>query len=178
MLVRAADRLDLSAGVAASAAYGALHMRAAVFAARAANIDDARGHTSHALDVARILPESIYLGTLFGPSTVRIHQITIEVDLGDPDGALRLAAQWCPANDVPAERRSHYFVDVARAWADSGQPDQALSALVEARAIAPEHIRPHPDVDRLLGAGVMMPLRRDPRWRELSRWMRGPATIV
>jgi transcriptional regulator with XRE-family HTH domain len=177
MLVRAADSLDLGAGVAATAAYGSLHMRAAVFAARDANLDEARRHASEALDVARTLPESIYLGTSFGPSTVRIHQITTAVDSGDPDDALRMAAQWRPADDVPAERRSHYFVDVARAWADAGQPDQALSSLVEARAIAPEHIRPHPHVGRLLGTGVMEPLRRDPRWRELNRWVRGPATV-
>jgi hypothetical protein len=178
MLVRAADCLDLGAGVAATAAYGSLHMRAAVFAARDTNLDEAHRHASEALDVARTLPESIYLGTSFGPSTVRIHQITTAVDAGDPDDALRMAAQWRPADDVPAERRSHYFVDVARAWADARQPDQALSSLVKARAIAPEHIRPHPHVGRLLGTGVMEPLRRDPRWRELNRWVRGPATVV
>ncbi|WP_462183651.1 helix-turn-helix domain-containing protein [Frankia sp. AgKG'84/4] len=178
MLVRAADRLDLGAGVAATAAYGSLQMRAAVFAARDANLDEARGHASEALGVARTLPEAIYLGTSFGPSAVRIHQITTAVDAGDPDDALRRAAQWRPGNDVPAERRSHYFVDVARAWADTGQPDQALSSLLDARAIAPEHIRPHPDVGRLLGTGVMEPLRHDLRWRELNRWVRGPATVL
>jgi hypothetical protein len=42
MLVRAADRLDPGTGVTASAAYGSLHMRAAVFAARDANLVDAQ----------------------------------------------------------------------------------------------------------------------------------------
>ncbi|MBL7487882.1 helix-turn-helix transcriptional regulator [Frankia sp. AgB1.9] len=177
MLVRAADRLDPGAGVAACAAYGSLHMRAAVFAARDANLADARLHACEALDIARTVPESVYLGTLFGLSTVRIHQITIAVDSKDPDGALRIAEQWRPGDDVPAERRSHYFVDIARAWADTGKPDQALGSLVEARAIAPEHIRPHPDVGRLLATTVMEPLRRDPRWRELNSWMRGPAKV-
>ncbi|WP_049806870.1 helix-turn-helix domain-containing protein [Pseudofrankia inefficax] len=72
MLVRAADRLDPGAGVTASAAYGSLHMRAAVFAARDANLADAQAHVSEALGLARTVPESVYLGTLFGPSTVRI----------------------------------------------------------------------------------------------------------
>jgi hypothetical protein len=120
----------------------------------------------------------VYRGTLFGTPTVRIHQITVAVDSGNPDGALRLAETWRPTAEVPAERRSHYFIDVARAWADTGAVDEALDTLIVARGIAPEHIRSHPDIGRLLRGQAMEPMRGDRRWLELRRWLgESPPTL-
>ncbi len=96
--------------------------------------------------VACRVPEGIYHGTAFGSASVRIHRVTLAVDLADADAALRFADGWVPPPEIPAERRSHYFVDLGRAHLQAGQYDQTISALRVAREIAPQHIRVHPDV--------------------------------
>jgi hypothetical protein len=86
-------------------------------------------------------------GTAFGAASVRIHDVTLALKLGDPGGALASSAGWVPPATLPAERRSHFYIDLAQAQLDTGRPDNALEALHTARAIAPEHVRAHPRVD-------------------------------
>jgi transcriptional regulator with XRE-family HTH domain len=150
MLEQAAERVLPGSSRDAAAAYGALHMRAAVLAARAGLKDRAYDHASEASEIAKRVPEGIYHGTVFGPSSVRIHEVTLALDVGDPDAALRAAERWAPPADVPAERRSHFYIDLSRAHAQVGSPEPSLAALTEARRIAPEHVRVHPDVRHLL----------------------------
>jgi tetratricopeptide (TPR) repeat protein len=149
LLERAADSLA-PVSTSAAAAYGALHMRAAVTAARAGDRDRARAHLDEADDVARRVPEGIYSGTAFGPASVRIHRVTLAVDLLDIDSALHVASGWTPPASVPAERRSHYFIDSGRAHLAAGRHQQAIDALLKARRAAPQHVREHPDVRRAL----------------------------
>ncbi|RST03350.1 helix-turn-helix domain-containing protein [Streptomyces sp. WAC07149] len=129
-----------------TATLGALHMRTAVVAARAGQPDAAYGHLREARKLAADLPEGVYLGTAFGPSSVRIHEVALAVSLGgDHIGrALDVARDWSPGDELPAERRSGFWIEVARAQLWSGDPDDAFESLKTARRHAPQHVRQHP----------------------------------
>jgi len=73
MLEHAANRLMPEANAGAAAAYGALHMRSAVLAARAGHTAAAYDHLAESRQVARRIPEGVYAGTVFGPASVRIN---------------------------------------------------------------------------------------------------------
>jgi hypothetical protein len=45
---------------------------------------------------------------------------------------------------LPAERRSHYLIDLAQAHLWIGQSAAAFDDLQAARRIAPQHVREHP----------------------------------
>ncbi len=150
MLEQAAQRIRPDTSVRAAAAYGALHMRAAVLAARARQEDGARTHLAEARSIAKGVGEGVYAGTAFGPGSVRIHEVTLELDLGAPERALSAAAGWVPPACLPAERRSHFYIDTARAHMLTRRHEFVLDALEEARTTAPEHVRIHPDVHRIL----------------------------
>ncbi len=123
------------------AVYGSLHMRAGVLAARAGLTEAAESHMAEARDVSRRVPDAVYYGTAFGPSSVRIHEIAAAAEMGDGRAALRKAATWQPPLTVPAERRSHYFIELARAQLWVGRRDDTLASLHAARRIAPQHTR-------------------------------------
>jgi len=178
MLQRAADRIMPESGDAASAAYGALHMRCAVLAARAGQVTTADDHMAEAVAVAQNIPEGIYSGTVFGPSSVQIHQVTLAVDIGDPDTAVRTGRGWEPPDNLPAERRSHFYVDLARAQSQTGTPHQALESLQTARSVAPQHIRVHPDVRQLLNDLAGTSLARGHELTEFSHWLRTRASLA
>ncbi|WP_412539272.1 helix-turn-helix transcriptional regulator [Longispora sp. K20-0274] len=132
----------------AMATYGTLHMRAAVLAARAGRPDTARDHLTEAARVARRVPEGVYHGTAFGPANVRVHEVAMAVELGDVATALKLSDRWTVPVVLPAERRSHHHIDLARAFVWAGRREQALRSLVAARRIAPQHTRESPLVRR------------------------------
>ncbi|MFJ9855203.1 hypothetical protein [Streptomyces sp. NPDC101150] len=144
-LEQALDRAPRNDEPEALAARGALHMRAAVVAGRARNSDAATVH----LDMARALGdrvrEGVYRGTVFGPDSVRVHEVSVAVSLGDGhlDRALRLAREWKPPRDLPAERRSGFYIELGRAQLWAGRPDAAFESLKVARRIAPQHAREH-----------------------------------
>ncbi|MEV7613387.1 helix-turn-helix transcriptional regulator [Streptomyces sp. NPDC089799] len=130
----------------AAAVQGALHMRTAVVAARAGNSAAAQTHLRAAERLAQGVPEGVYLGTAFGQSSVRIHEVAVAVSLGqDHIGrALDLVRGWEPGSEIPAERRSGFYVELGRAQLWSGRPDAAFESLKVARRLAPQHVREHP----------------------------------
>lgn len=146
MLERAAGELAAGSSMDTVAGYGALHMRAAVVAARAGAADRAYQHLTEAKAAAGNVTEGIYCGTAFGPGSVRIHEVTLSVELDVPDAALAAAVGWVPPDTLPAERRSHFYIDLAHARVLTKRYGAALDALDAAQQIAPEHVRAHPDV--------------------------------
>lgn len=174
LLMAAAD--DLSAGLGASAssaaAFGALHMRAAVVAGRAGKPDAAWDHLGEAHRAARQVPEGVYFGTAFGPASVRIHELAVAVELGDSPAAVERAASWHPPGHLPAERRSHYYIDLARAQLRLGHHHDAYLGLEAARQVAPQHVREHPQVRQTLSALLRTHGSPDNRLLELAAWAR------
>ncbi|MDO0934825.1 helix-turn-helix transcriptional regulator [Streptomyces sp. DG2A-72] len=128
------------------AAKGALHMRAAVIAGRARDASAAVTHLNEASALAARVPEDVYYGTAFGPDSVKVHEVSVAVSLGDDHvgRALDVAGGWKPPGGLPAERRSAFYIELARAQLWSGLADDAFESLKVARRIAPQHTREHP----------------------------------
>lgn len=135
---------DGSLPIEGKSLYGALHLVRAVVSAREG--DRAGAHQS--LEAARAIAQEVGpgrndFGTEFGPANVDIHTVTIAVDLGDAGMALDYADQ-IDTSALSAERRGRLLIDKARAYTQRRQVGEAVHALLEADAIAPEQTRSHP----------------------------------
>lgn len=150
------------------AAYGSLHMRAAVVAGRIGDGGTAEGHLREARRAAEVVTEGVYRGTAFGPHSVRIHELAVAAELGDPAGIER-AATWHPPNDVRAERRSGYYIDLGGLQLELGHLDDAHECIEMAREAAPQHTREHPRVKRSL-ATLLQRRPGNTRVVELAAW--------
>ncbi|MBO2453757.1 helix-turn-helix transcriptional regulator [Actinomadura barringtoniae] len=150
-LEAALDAMPPFKSAAVTAAAGALHMRAAVLAARlTGDSDSADEHMANARRLAVDVPEGIYTGTAFGPASVHVHEISVAVELGNAARAVDIATRPIDLGALPAERRSHHHIEVARAQLWLGLRDEALASLQTARRIAPQHVREHPHVRQAL----------------------------
>lgn len=145
---------------AAMAVYGSLQMRGGVLAARAGLRDEARARLAEARDATRRIPDGVYYGTAFGPSSIRVHEVAAAAELGDAAGVLAYADGWQPPSALPAERRSHFFIEIARAQLWASRRTSALSSLQRAREIAPQHTRCNPVVRDTVSA--LLRLHRKP----------------
>jgi transcriptional regulator with XRE-family HTH domain len=144
-LEEAVDAAPAPVDAPTAAARGSLHMRAAVIAGRAGNEDAAWMHLGEARHLAGRAPESVYQGTAFGPDSVRIHEVSVAVSLGDRgvQRALGVGRAWAPPRNMPSERRSGFYIELSRALLWAGQRGDAFEALRVARRIAPQHTREH-----------------------------------
>ncbi|MFI7676356.1 helix-turn-helix domain-containing protein [Actinophytocola sp. NPDC049390] len=167
----AADQVPVLGTASSSAAFGALHMRAAVVAGRAGKADLAADHLREARHAAAAVPEGIYQGTAFGPASLRIHELAVAVELRDPLGIER-AATWHPPSELPAERRSHYYIELARALLALGHHEDAYLCLQAARQAAPEHTRTHPQVRQSLSALLRTHSAPSSGLLDLAAWAR------
>ncbi|MFD4631218.1 helix-turn-helix domain-containing protein [Streptomyces sp. NPDC058284] len=145
-LEAAVDAVPTFFSANAVAARGALHMRAAVITGRDGNADAADTHLAEARRLAQLVREGTYLGTAFGPESVRVHEVSVAVSLGHDhiDRAFTIARQWAPSTALPAERRSGFWIELARAQLWGNRFDDAFESLKVARLIAPQHTRKHP----------------------------------
>ncbi|MEU2360189.1 helix-turn-helix transcriptional regulator [Streptomyces noursei] len=144
-LERALDQAPRHDAPEAVATRGALHMRAAVLASRAGDGDSADAHLHDARALGDRVREGTYQGTAFGPDSVRVHEVSVAVSRGGEHlgRALQLAREWKPPLELPAERRSGFYIELGRAQLWSGRPDAAFESLQVARRIAPQHAREH-----------------------------------
>ncbi|RAG80975.1 transcriptional regulator [Streptacidiphilus pinicola] len=142
-LEAAIDAAPADATRQVTAAVGALHMRAAVAAGRVRDDDRARTHLAGATRCAEAVPEGVYAGTAFGADSFHVHQVAVAVELGDATTVLNAARTWKPPFRLPAERRSHFYIDIARAQLWQNLQDDAFESLQVARRIAPQHVREH-----------------------------------
>ncbi|MFI9772084.1 helix-turn-helix domain-containing protein [Streptomyces sp. NPDC052415] len=146
VLEQALDIAPTPIAPAEIAAKGALHMRAAVIAGRAGDASTATTHLDEASELADLVAEGVYCGTAFGPDSVKTHTVSVAVSLGNEHvgRALNIAGEWKPPKALPAERRSGFYIELARAQLWSGLADDAFESLKVARHIAPQHTREHP----------------------------------
>lgn len=168
----AADRIQPTTEPLAAAA-AALHMRAAVVAGRLRDADAAREHLAEAGRLAAGVRERLYDGTAVGPDSLEIHRLSVAVELGearDLQAAVDAAARWAPPRDLPAERRSHYYIDLGRAQVQLGRRQHAAESLLAARQIAPQHVREHGQVRAELATLVRLDRGRDERLLSFARW--------
>lgn len=130
--------------------YGSSHLRSAVLAARAAKTNggsaqDAWAHVAAARQVAdRMGSDRNDYGLAFGPSNVAQHEVAVAVELEDGAEAVRRSRDVHLGVGVPAVRRGHHFIDLARGYAMAEDYSGSLRCLQEARRIAPQQTRLHP----------------------------------
>lgn len=117
---------------------GALTLQRAVAAARANKADEAYAYLREAGEMADQIGEGRNdYNTEFGPTNVGLHEVAVAVELGDAGVALR-AADAVDASVLSSERQTRFQIDIARAHAQRRQVDEAVSALLKARALSPE----------------------------------------
>ncbi|MEV5652939.1 helix-turn-helix transcriptional regulator [Nocardia sp. NPDC052254] len=127
---------------------GALHLRGAILAARAADSSAANSHLLEAQQIADGIGSTRFshYGTGFRPSNVDIHSVAVPVELSDGTTAVSRAAGIHLPTSVAPSRAGHHFIDLSRAWLLHGDKQQALLTLQQARMVAPELTRNHPQV--------------------------------
>jgi hypothetical protein len=79
----------------------------------------------------------------FGPTNVRIHAVSLAVELGDPDEAIRLG-EGLDTSRLPAgirRRRSAVLIDLAPGYAMRRMDAAAVNTLLDAEQIAHEAVR-------------------------------------
>lgn len=123
--------------------WGAFNLVLALVSARKNDPDAAHDHLQKARVAAdRLGKDRNDFDTEFGPTNVRLHEVHVEVELGNAGQALRLAATVGELHLSP-ERRARFLIDVARAYAQRRRPSEALHTLQEAEGLAPQQVRDH-----------------------------------
>lgn len=169
---RAGAMVDLASPTpAVPAVRGALHLRAAIIAARAANSDLAEDHLvaarSFAVDGQ---DEANFYGTMFGLPNVSIHEVSVPMELADGTTAVTRAANVAlPASTAPA-RVGHHWIDLSRAWLLYGDRHRALDSLQQARRIAPQLTRYHPQVHDTVHILAVRDARSTASLRHFAAW--------
>jgi transcriptional regulator with XRE-family HTH domain len=153
MALAAADALEPQVATGRPeliALWGALNQVGAVIATRANEEDIARERMRKAEEAAARLGEDRNdFETEFGPTNVALHAVAVAVELGDAGEALRRAAP-VDASRLSVERRGRFLLDVARAYAQRRKTVEAVRAIEEAEALAPEQVRSHPMVREMV----------------------------
>ncbi len=135
------------------AVFGALHLRAAVAAARAGRAQAAWEHHGVAEEVARETTRETArrdgdqhdpYGLQVTPGNVAMHACAVAIELGDYDRALRMDERINLSPRLWAERRAHHEIDMARALLWVGRYKSALDRVLKAEKIAPQMARYHP----------------------------------
>lgn len=116
---------------------GACALLLAVLEARRGNAEEARRHLKVAAGLAKRLEDGRDdYGTEFGPTNVGLHEVAVEVELGNAAEALRIAKR-VDSSVLSSERRARYLIDLARAHVQRKDAPAAVAALTEAEGIAP-----------------------------------------
>ena len=133
--------------------WGALLLTRAMIAARKNDRPTARQFIRDAQAIAgRLGQDRNDFWTIFGPTNVAIHAVSVDVELGDPAAGLRKAPSVDPSRLSPelVERRVYHMIDVARGYAQQRNDAAAVLTLLEAERVAPEEVRFHVIVPELL----------------------------
>ncbi|MEV4115753.1 helix-turn-helix transcriptional regulator [Nonomuraea sp. NPDC049695] len=124
-------------------ALGALHLLAAVSAARGGNDDEARERVrGPAAQLAQRVDDAsaVYDLAFFGPTNVAIHMAGIESDTGRPEAVLQIADDIDLRRTPSIERRTTHLSQVARACEDVGDDAASLLHLLRIERESPEEL--------------------------------------
>jgi transcriptional regulator with XRE-family HTH domain len=152
-------------------ALGALHLLAAISAARSGDDDEARETVrGPAAQLAERVEDgaAVYDLAFFGPTNVAIHMASIEHDTGRPETVLRIADDIDLRRTPSVERRTTHLGHVARACEDLGDDAASLLHLLRIERECPEEL----DHKLLLREMVRSLARRArPSWAPEARYL-------
>ena len=129
------------------AMWGALNLRCAIASGRAGDTDDAQAYLREARQAADHLPVSfvdLSHQTVFCATVVGIHQVEFAVETGDPGNAISSGSRLNMSGVPSKERRTHHWIDLARAYAGVGQDAEAVTRLHRAAQLSPHYVYNHP----------------------------------
>ena len=131
--------------------YGALCNTSAIAAAKRGDRVRANQFLAEAASMAKRLGRDRNdFWTVFGPTNVEIHRVSVSVDLGDGGHAVE-QARTVHLRGLPCiERRTHHLLDVAHGNAQWGKDHEAIDSLLEAERLAPQEVHYQPAVQRLV----------------------------
>lgn len=143
LLQRSATEIQplISNSTTAAAVYTTLHMRAGTIAATLGDGMLSESHLGEAEEVASPLGDGVVYETTVGPTNVMLYKLCAAVDLGNVGKALGVARDTHLPADMAKERRTHFWIDAARAHLLAGDTDAAIEDLYQSRAASPEHFR-------------------------------------
>jgi transcriptional regulator with XRE-family HTH domain len=150
-----------------------LHLRQAIFSARAGSPDQADAHIDEARELVNHgVPVSPYVDVIASPANVDIHSVAVPVELSDGTTAVgRAESIQLDTQQVGfRERAGHYYIDLARAWILHGRRESALQALQMARHISPQRTRYHPTVRETLHAVAAADRRSTDSLSGFAQW--------
>jgi transcriptional regulator with XRE-family HTH domain len=125
-----------------AAMYGALWLTAAIATMRLGEPWTARDILREkAWPAARIAGEGNVMWTVFGPSNVDLHAMSIEMETGEVAEALRIADRIDIAASPSLERRTTFALEVARCYEQRRDDAGVLVHLVSAEFTGPEDLR-------------------------------------
>ena len=142
-----------------AAMQGALHLVAVVASARRKDHWGARDRIrDHAAPAAKRAGEGNVMWTVFGPTNVALHQVSIEMEAGEAGEALH-SADRLDTSTLPSLERSFTFtLEVARCYDLRREDAAVLLRLLELEDMAPE------DLERTqLARGMVLGLMRRAR---------------
>lgn len=165
--VTASESLRAQSGADAAAVYGSLLLVSAVAAARRRDPWRARDRIRAIAPVAYKTGERNTLWTVFGPTNVAMHAVSIEIEAGEIGQAAQLAEQVDHERSPSIERRVAFLLEQAHSYQQLRDYAGSLIFLQTAEREAPEDVAHRPLAHELLGAVV----QRAPRTaaREATR---------
>jgi hypothetical protein len=128
---------------------GALHLNAAIARALQEDRESARAHLTEARRIGRVVVDGNVHQTFFGPTNVRITEVSVAVELHD--GVDPAAVPAAPPAIESSERQARHLIDLAYGHAQLGMDEVAADRLLEADRIAHEEVRLNPRVRTFVG---------------------------
>lgn len=124
---------------------GALWLVSAMAAARKNDPWTARDRLrEQAMPAARVTGEQNVMWTVFGPTNVAMHAVTVEMETGEAAEALRQAGEIDISRMPSVERKTTFALEVARCYEQKRDDLGVFFHLVNAEASGPEDMRYNP----------------------------------
>jgi transcriptional regulator with XRE-family HTH domain len=151
---------------------GALWLITAIAASRMRDPWKARDVLQqHAAPIARNVPDSSnVLWTVFGPTNVDLHTLSVEMEAGESAEALRIAERIDVERAPSLERRTTFYIETARCYEQRRDDMGVLIHLQGAQETGPEDLKFNP-MARTLARGLLKRSRSSiaPQTRRLAR---------
>jgi transcriptional regulator with XRE-family HTH domain len=149
-----------------------LLLRGAVLAARAGDRERSDDYVTEARQLTERYspPANPYYNVDASPLNVAVHWCATPVEGLDGAEAVRRGEQVRVVDPQRPERVGHHHIDQARAWLLYGNRDRALAHLRQARRVAAQRIRYHPQVAATVRALAQSDRRVTGSLAAFARW--------
>lgn len=144
-------RPGLTADVEGQQMAGMLHLQSALVHASLRNEQDSMAHLAEATILAGHTQEGSVLQLMFGPANVCVWSMSAAAELRDGGRVLALAQQVDPRAITTADRKSRYYIELARGHYMEEQYGEAVGNLLVAERISPHLVRTRTVVREMVG---------------------------